>query len=559
MRLSICVGVAAAVFALASPAAATNWQGDGWFFADQDSITRSGDIVSVNEADCHGAGDGDGVDIPTSECSFSQMRLNCATGEKRNMTTGQTYMLEAWTATMQIYCPRKPAAAARPATPAATKSAPNAPAAPTKAAKSDVKTCDEYNPDPKVRIAACTRIIDSANPGFADLVTAHYNRCRARSDAKDKPDAALADCTRAMTLDPKSYDAIETRGNVNQAAGRFDAAIADYTQAIALDPKRTGAYFDRAQSYVSKKDVKNAVADFTAMRNVNPNANEGQFRLMLCWVRGHLNAELEIALSDCESAVRLMPKSAYGYQKRGIVHLRMGNLKEARADETKALAVDPKNAWALYARAIVNAREGKTMASYDDMAAAKKSSPDLVVKDYNEMGLKLMVQAENAPFCPALTSLIKAAGERAASKAKADVAMPGATYCAAIEGGYVCRWLTGEARAPARQTAIATAAATCLSGYTRKDSASNFGPSAEFAQGKTKITIATTYDLKASAVDGAAVAVAIVKPEPPKAGVSKPTAPKPPAISEQRLRMLQDGCPKKIFSPQECKAAGIGN
>ncbi len=502
--------------ALAAPAAATNWvQLDRWNWIDADSIVRSGNITAYKSVHANASpvitgdpGRRSGIDCNTRREYWDiQGQFEPVPDDDPDF---DGYMSVS-DPRFRILCPQQAASASSKPAPRATAPVNVAPAGPTKAAKSDVKTCDEYNPHPKVRIAACTRIIDSANPGFADLVTAHYNRCRARSDAKEKVDDALADCTRAMTLDPKSYDAVETRGNVNREAGRFDAAIADYTRAIALNPKRTGAYFDRAQSYVSKKDVKNAVADFTAMRNVKPNADEGQFRLMLCWVRGHLNAELEIALSDCESAVRLMPKSAYGYQKRGIVHLRMGNLKEARADADKTLKIDPKNAWALYARAIVNAREGKTMASYDDMAAAKKWSPDMVVKDYNDMGLKLIVQPESAPFCPALTALIKAAGERAASKAKADVAMPGATYCMATDRGYWCTWETGVALAPPKQKAMATAAGACLAGYTRKDGAGAAGPAAEFTQAKTKVVLGTIYAAKTGSIDAVGVAVTIAK------------------------------------------------
>ncbi len=504
MRLSICVGVAAALFTLALPAAATNWQGDGWFFADKDSVTRSGDIVTVNEADCHGVGDGDGVDYPTSECAFSQKRINCATGETRNMTTGQTWMLESWTGTIRKYCPEKRAAAVQPA-PVPAKPAPSAPPK----AQSDLKTCETYSDDKKARVAACTRIIEAKNPGFADLVSAHHNRCMARYFADEKVEAVLADCDRAVTLDPKSAKSLQTRGIVNNAAGRLDAALADFTQAIALNPKDWQSYSNRARVHLRKKDLRKAIADIMAERNANAQASEASFRMTLCWARTSLNMELEAALNDCESAVRLEPKGSYAYERRGLVRLRMGNLKEARADADKALSLDKKNARALYLRALVNAREGKTMASNDDYSAAKKIQEG-IAKQYDDIGLKLMVQAETAPFCPALTALIKAAGERASSKAKADVAMPGATYCIALERGYWCTW-EGAAGAAARQKTMATAAGACLAGYTRKDTAGITGPAAEFAQGKTNVTIGTMYELKSKSIVAAGIAVSIAK------------------------------------------------
>lgn len=504
-RVTALILTALALALLAEPAAAVNWQGDGWFFDDKDSVSRSGDYVTFNSADCHGAGDGDGVDYPTSECVYTQIRINCATGEKRNMTTGQTWILESWTATMRIYCP-KPAAAVRPK-PATAPAKPAQSAAPK--AQSDLKVCEAYSDDKKARVAACTRIIEAKNPGFADLVSAHHNRCMARFFADEKVETVLADCDRAVTLDPKSFNAFHARALVNNAAGRLDAAIADFTQAIAIEPKNASAYFNRGQVYLRKKDLQKAIADYTMDRNLSPNADESFFRARLCWARMSLNTELETALGDCESAVRLAPKDSYAYTERGLVRLRMANLKEARTDADKAIALDKKNARALYLRALVNAREGKTMASNDDYSAAKKIF-DGIAKQHDDIGLKLILQAESAPFCPAMTALIKAAGVRAASKAKTDVAMPGATYCMAIDRGYWCAW-EGAAGAAARQKTMATAAAACLAGYTRKDTAGITGPAAEFAQGKTNVTIGTMYELKSKSIVAAGIAVSIAK------------------------------------------------
>ncbi len=499
--------------AFAHPAAATNWvQLDRFNWIDADSIVQSGNITAYRSvhANASPATTGDpglrnGIDCSTRREYWEESGQLVAVPDDDPDFDG--YM-SASDPRFRLLCPN--AASSVAPKPAAAPAKPAAPVPSKAVAASDLKVCETYGPDAKVRIAACTRIVESQNPRFADLVSAHVNRCVARFIAKEKIDDALVDCNRAMTLDPKSFDAVHWRGALNNVAGRLDAAIADFTAAIALNPKDARPYYNRAQVYLRKKDLQKALADLTTNRNLTPDADESFFRARLCWARMSLNVELETALGDCESAVRLAPKDSYAYTERGLVRLRMGTLKEARADADKALALDKKNARALYLRALVNAREGKTMASYDDYAAAKKNQEG-IAKQYDDIGLKLIVQAEAAPFCPGLTALIKAASERAASKAKADVAMPGATYCAAVERGYLCRWMTGDARASARQAAMATAAATCLSGYTRKDSAGNFGPAADFAQAKTKITIGTTYDLKTSSSDGAAVAVTITK------------------------------------------------
>lgn len=288
-------------------------------------------------------------------------------------------------------CEKQEASAPPPAVAA------NPPAAKPVAAKSatvsDLTACKNYSPDSKARIAACTRIIDAKNPGIADLVTAYHARCGTRFLSGDNVDDALADCTRAVTLDPKSFDAFHVRGVMNSLAGRLDAAIADLTQAIALNPKYLITYGNRAEAYLRKKDLKMALADYAAERDLiaDPKGAEATYRVHLCWARGALNVDLEAALGDCDSAVRLEP-SAYSYRMRALVRMRMGNLKDARADIEKALTLESKNASVLYLRGILNAREGKTKAANDDIAAAKKMFP-MVEKEYSAIGLMSAVEA----------------------------------------------------------------------------------------------------------------------------------------------------------------------
>ena len=504
--------LALAPFLLPATATAAKWvQVSPFDWIDTDSITRSGNFTAYTSVHA--------LESPaTTGASGSRDGVDCATGREYWQQQGQFVPLpdddpdfsgymSASDPRFRFLCPQQAASAA--SKPAAQPAKPPPPIAPKGQAQSDVKECETYNPKKTARIAACTRVIESPNPGFADLVSAHHNRCLARFLADEKPEAVLPDCDRAVLLDPKSTKALQIRGAINSRAGRFDAAIADFTQAIALDPNNSQFYGNRAGVYMRKKDLKKAIADFTTERNLSTDADEAYFRMTLCYARVELNVELDAALADCERAVRVAPKDSYAYERRGLARLRMGNLKEARADADKALALDKKNARALYLRALVSAREGKTMASYGDYAAATKTQ-DGIAKDYDDIGLKLIVQAESAPFCPALTALIKAAAERAASNAKADVAIPGATYCKALDRGYGCNWQTGAAQAAARQKVLAASAGACLTGYVRTDSNASTGPSSRFEAGKTTVVVGAAVTGK-TGFDSVAAAVSIEK------------------------------------------------
>src|SRR6516164_5453076 len=58
-------------------------------------------------------------------------------------------------------------------------------------------------------------------------------------------DGAIADCNRAIELDPKDPMARKYRGVAKKEKGDLDGAIADYNRAIELGPKFAAAYFHR--------------------------------------------------------------------------------------------------------------------------------------------------------------------------------------------------------------------------------------------------------------------------------------------------------------------------
>ena len=57
----------------------------------------------------------------------------------------------------------------------------------------------------------------------------------------------------AMGADAQSYF---DKGNSFYNEGDFDKAIADYTKAISIDPKYAEAYYNRGQAYYRKKNMR---------------------------------------------------------------------------------------------------------------------------------------------------------------------------------------------------------------------------------------------------------------------------------------------------------------
>ncbi len=64
-----------------------------------------------------------------------------------------------------------------------------------------------------------------------------------------KLDDAIVECNIAISLDPNSTAAYDTRGHLEFDKKQFDNAIADFSKAISIDPTLVSSHYYRAQAY----------------------------------------------------------------------------------------------------------------------------------------------------------------------------------------------------------------------------------------------------------------------------------------------------------------------
>ncbi|HEY2341427.1 MAG TPA: tetratricopeptide repeat protein, partial [Chthoniobacteraceae bacterium] len=101
------------------------------------------------------------------------------------------------------------------------------------------------------------------------LADAYYNRGVAKR-SKGDTDGAMADCTRALDIDPKHYKAYYIRGTLKRAAGNAQGAINDFTEAITIEPKLALAYDARGSAKKSLGDTEGAMADYNRTLDLSP-------------------------------------------------------------------------------------------------------------------------------------------------------------------------------------------------------------------------------------------------------------------------------------------------
>lgn len=249
-----------------------------------------------------------------------------------------------------------------------------------------------------------------------------YDRDGAIAMARDDLDTAIADFSKAIAMAPKEPRYLVQRSEAyfqrkQQALGR-----ADLDRAIGLEPSEPDALLARAALKLDDGDKAGALADLdVADRAVDDAAMQrlslgelftdaGQPRRAIgdldrwlkahpddvrrpsalngrCWARALAGSELDVALHDCDAALRARPGTAAFLDSRGLVELRRGDFAKAVADYDDALAKQPKMAWSLYGRGVAKLRSGHPAEGHTDIAAAVAIRPRIVddAKSYGVM------------------------------------------------------------------------------------------------------------------------------------------------------------------------------
>ena len=79
---------------------------------------------------------------------------------------------------------------------------------------------------------------------------------------------AIADYTKAIALNPKYFEAFNSRGNAKNSMHDAKSAIQDLNKAIALNPEFGLAYYNRGVANFNLNQRKNACSDWKRSREL---------------------------------------------------------------------------------------------------------------------------------------------------------------------------------------------------------------------------------------------------------------------------------------------------
>ncbi len=152
-------------------------------------------------------------------------------------------------------------------------------------------------------------------------------------------------------------------------AGQLDAAVAEGSKAIELDPTLAAAYYNRGLAYDSGHQLTRALADYAKAVELAPGFAEAYNN------RGRILGILgkyQEALADLSRAIELRPGDAQAYVNRGNVNAARGRPVQAVADYTRALAIEPGDPATLRSRAAAHFATGELELAWTDVEACAR-------------------------------------------------------------------------------------------------------------------------------------------------------------------------------------------
>jgi tetratricopeptide (TPR) repeat protein len=151
-------------------------------------------------------------------------------------------------------------------------------------------------------------------------------------------DEALRDYNTAIRVNPMLAAAYNNRGSYylqTHQPERLDRAIDDFTRAIQYDPNLIQAYQNRGDAYVQKHSWDRAIVDFQRVIALDGRDARAHGSLAAAYWQRRRPGDLDRALDECATAVKLEPNDTWAYSVRIELREAKGDKKGADADRAK--------------------------------------------------------------------------------------------------------------------------------------------------------------------------------------------------------------------------------
>jgi tetratricopeptide (TPR) repeat protein len=206
--------------------------------------------------------------------------------------------------------------------------------------------------------------------------------------AAGKGDAAIAEYSQALAIQPRLAEAHNARGVIRMERGEFEPAIADYREAIRIKPNYAEPHANLGAALAQLGQMSEAASHLKMALDMEP--ENAKFRQNMGFALAQ-QGKLDEAIAEYKEALRLKPGVADVHNKLGSALFAQGKLDEAIDQYQKALRIQPAFADALNNLGMSVERQGNAehaIALYSDALRARPDFADA----HNNLGVALARQ-----------------------------------------------------------------------------------------------------------------------------------------------------------------------
>ncbi len=193
------------------------------------------------------------------------------------------------------------------------------------------------------------------------------------------PEQSIQGCSNIISMRTVTGDgraqAFKLRGDRYRELRDYEQALADYNQVIRMRGDHPGAYYRRSEIYLAQGQYELAMADANRVVDIAPDT-PGGYRVR-CEIRVVQNVEFDAARRDCDQTLALNSNDTAALAARGVLNLHSGANQEAWSDFDAAIFNGRREARTLYGRGIAAIRMGRVREGRADLQAAEQLQPEI--------------------------------------------------------------------------------------------------------------------------------------------------------------------------------------
>ncbi len=185
-------------------------------------------------------------------------------------------------------------------------------------------------------IRACTTLITSAKFGTTDLGRIYTWRGKAWL-TEDDPEAAAADYTKALEIDPNNFIALQDRAKAFTKLGEHSKAVEDWSRLIANNLLNDQYFRNRGTSSLAAGQHAEAIADFDKSLEINPGEVDAFIGRATVY---DAQKKRDLARKEFDKGIAIKPQYLPLYWARAEMSERWGEQHLAINDYTMVLKIN---------------------------------------------------------------------------------------------------------------------------------------------------------------------------------------------------------------------------